>query len=176
VLLRDALAALGVHIGTIRRLPEQRPPVVAVSRHDGGLWLSGFMPDTTVGLQLATEDGVPVPVGCDVELGAGRGTFRFPIAWRHECRVLIEQQDGVVQCREGVSVAMGIARRLNLSGLKDATVRFLPEAGTEAKVTFQSDPKYPYLRGPFATPVAEERFVGRCLTVRGITGNLLISW
>src|SRR5690606_7951457 len=91
VLLRDALAALGVFVCPVRREPQQRPPVLAVSRHRGALWLAGFMPDTTVALDLGFDDGIPLPVGCDVEIIRGRGRYRFPIAFRHECRVLIEQ-------------------------------------------------------------------------------------
>ena len=135
------------------------------------------MPDTTVGIDLATEDGVPVLVGCDAELIDGRGQYRFPLAWRRECRVLVEQAgDGVLRCREGVSVEVGVTRRLVVSGLRDATVRFLPEPGSADRVTFKPNGVYPYQTGPSVTPVVEDRFVGRCLTVRGITGSLVISW
>ena len=176
-LLRDSLAALGLHVGTHRRQLKQRAPVLAASRHNGAIFFAGYQPDTTVGVNLATADGVPLFVGCDAEISGGKAHYRFPVAWHRECRVFLEQEgEGMIQCREGISVQVGVARRIVVQGLQNAVVRFLPEAGTAERVKFQTNASYPYMIDPFLPPTAEDRFVGQCLCVRGITGSLTISW
>ena len=176
-LLRDALAALGVQVSTIRRNSSQRQPVLTASRHAGGLWFSGYMPDTTATLVLNIDDGAPILVGCDAEMSEGAATYRLPLAWRRECRVLAQQQgSGVIRCREHVSVMVGISRRILLEGLENATVRFLPVPGTEKSLYFQVNPRPPYVCGPFTEPIVEERFIGECRKLDNVTGSLLISW
>lgn len=176
VILRDALAALGVCVGVESRRTGQPAPIQVISRNRGAMWFSGHQPDTTVQMQLGTCDGVPLLVGCDAELCDGVGHYRFPLAYTYECRVLVEQKEGVVRCREFPSVMVGVSRRLRLDGLENATVRILLDDDRSMKPALAVNAPYPYVTGPFADTTLEDCFVGRCLVARNITGWMLISW
>ena len=108
-------------------------------------------------------------------LEGGQATYSMPRAWHREARCFVEQtEDGEISCVERYSGHVGIKRRLHLRGLKNATVRFFPSARAKAKKVImaandlreENEKSLPY--------EAEEG--GRCLAVRNITGDLMISW
>lgn len=177
LLLRQALDMLNVTIGFDKRTLNQRNPALTISRNANALYFAGYMPDTTVALRLTLPGGAPLLTGCDAEISdTGHMIYHMPRAWRRECRVLVEQSGGTVTCREQISGMVGVARRLRVEGLCDATVRFLPEPDTESRVTFQSNPQWPYVAEPWLQPTIEHGFIGLCLKVEHVTGSLLISW
>ena len=141
----------------------------------GAIWFAGFLPDTTVGLDLRLPEGTPLLIGYDVELTDGVASYRLPPAWRRECRLLVDQADGVVSCREEISGGIGVRRRLRVTGLKDATVRLLPPTIADG-LTVQLDPPWPFVNGPFVVTEEESCSVGKCLVSKGVTGSLLVSW
>ena len=53
--------------------------------------------------------------------------YNFPKAERAECRVFVEQDNGIVGCHEDAPVSYQLRRRVTVKGLKNATVRFLAE-------------------------------------------------
>lgn len=169
-LLRLALARLGWHVSFAQPEVDSRHPLTCFARHRGGWWLSGYTPDTTVALRLRTPLGAPLLVGAEALLGDGLASYHLPRAWHRECRVFVEQASGVGSCVEQHSGELGVTRRLLVSGLRDATLRFCPEPGSE--VTMLAQPRYPYLVGEFLTPARE----GACLVVRGVSGHVLVSW
>ncbi len=171
--MRYALAQLGIQLFADRDSPRQRPPLVTISRNQGAWYFAGYNPDTTVGLRLRLPEGAPLFIGCETRLVEGRTAHCLPRAWRHECRVFIsEQPSGLLSCVEQFAGEVGIRRRLRITGLENATVRFFPVPGTEAEVQLLRSPVHPYMEGDFLTPERE----GKALLARNVTGELLISW
>lgn len=174
VLMRNALSLLGISIGFDKISPSQPTPVIMVNRSDRGFLFSTYSPDTTVSTRLKFPLGAPILLGYETELKEGFSTYRFPRAEHRECRVFVEQESGVISCREHPPVSYQMRRRIHLTGLKKATVRFFPEAYTdEVQVLLNS--VYPLCVG--------EAYDGNLITdkhgtyyeVRNVTGDLYFS-
>lgn len=179
ILPRLLLSAFGCGLRVKKRRGGQRNPILAISRHRNAFFFAGHSPDTTVDQQLRLPQGAPIFFGGDTWLTGGHSTWRMPKAWRQECRVFVEQTiDGKVSCERVASIMHGISHRYRMRGLQDATVRFCPVPGTEARVTFLRDPEAEphYHVGDFRLPKLEHGPAGAVLTVEGISGDLLISW
>ena len=71
--------------------------------------------------------GAPVLLAHETELVNGMASYRFPRAVHAECRIFVEQEDGILSAREYPPVSGHYRRRILLSGLKNATVRFFGE-------------------------------------------------
>jgi hypothetical protein len=99
----------------------------------------------------------------------------MPRAWRRECRLFIEQADGMVSCVERTAEMIGLKRRVRIQGLKDATIRFYPEHN-DRKVIMTVNSTYPYFIGPFVDYHPVENEFGRHLYAEHVTGELLIHW
>jgi len=161
----------------IKITPSRRPSLFTISRNRNSFWFSGFTPDTTVGLALRTPMGVPLFSHGETRLQSGSGVYHLPRAWHEECRIFLDgQKEGVVSCREQVPGSHGITRRLLVSGLKNATVRFYPVPGAEMKTTFLARPVRPYMTGDWKNPIHHHDERGSFLELHDITDTLLISW
>ena len=177
MLMRLALVEFGYELLAEKQTPSQRSPMLTVSRHRNGFFLSGYSPNTTLRSQLRFPQGAPLLLGFETELVAGRTTYTMPRAWRRECRVFVEQaRDTELSCVERHSGEIGVSRRFFVGGLRDATVRFYPEPGTETSVRMLRDPVFPYVQGDFVEPRLVDDALGRHLVAEGISGGLLISW
>jgi hypothetical protein len=176
-LMRYALQSFGIEILVERDTAAQKPPVTCIARHANGFFFSGFTPDTTTALRLRFPQGAPLMVGLETKLIGGRARYTMPKAWHRECRVFVEQVgDGRLSCRETCSEMVGITRRITVSGLRDATVRFYHEPGTERRVRMLRNARHPWVSGDFATFTEKRDALGYYLETRNITGELLISW
>lgn len=176
MILRLVLAQVGYELVAGKQQAAQRTPITTIARHAGGYFFSGYTPDTTVSLALRLPAGAPLLVGTETQLQHGRAQYHFPRAWHRECRVFVdEQEEGVVSCLIQHSGEIGVRRRLLVSGLREATLRFTPEPGTEERVQILQDPRFPFVMGNFLTPEADPDHEG-CLVVRKVTGSVLISW
>jgi hypothetical protein len=175
LLLRFALEAFGYRLSVCKQAPEQRNPVVTVARHENGFFFSGYTPNTDVDLCLKFPQGAPLLVGQETRLAGGQARYRPPRAWHRECRVFVVQGEGELSCIEQHSGEIGIQRRLFLTGLNDATLRFYPEP-SRPKVTMQPNPKEPFLEGPFLEYRTHDDALGHYLQAEHVTGSLLISW
>ena len=71
---------------------------------------------------------------------------------------------------------VGISRRLRLTRLKDATVRFYPEPDTRDKTTFLLNAPSPFVTKNAVRPQARDDSDGHYLEVVNVNGSLLISW
>ena len=175
LLMRWMLGGFGYDFHWDKPTPQTRNPLVLVARSDNGFFFSGYCPSTAVKLRLRFPQGAPLLTGCETVLEAGHATYCMPRAWHHEARCFIQQQaDGEVSCVERYSGQVGIERRLKLGGLKNATVNFYPPAHAHGKKVImvgngwhgQTEKSLPY-------EVTDD---GRCLTIRNVTGQLLVSW
>ena len=175
LLMRWMLGGFGYDFLWDKPTPQTRNPLVLVARSDNGFFFSGYCPSTAVKLRLRFPHGAPLLIGCETVLEAGRSTYSMPRAWHHEARCFVaEQADGEISCVERYSGQVGVERRLQLGGLKNATVNFYPPAHAQGKQVImmgngqpeQTEKSLPY----------EATEAGRCLTIRNVTGELLISW
>lgn len=175
LLMRFALGSLGYRLSLCKEVPEQRGPITTIARHENGFVFSGYTPNTNVELRLRLPQGAPILVGQETRLVDGQACYRMPRAWHRECRVLVEQTAGEIACIEQHSGEIGIKRRLMLTGMKDATLRFYPELA-RTRVTMQPEPKFPFIEGPFLPSKVRDDALGHYLEVEHVTGSLLISW
>ena len=61
--------------------------------------------------------------------------------------------------------------------LENATVRFLPEPGTEHRLAVQLNPvAHSFFSGELVTPKRENTRYGTCLVVENVTGEVMFSW
>lgn len=175
VMMRWMLARFGCVIRFDKPTPQTRDPLVLAARSNNGWYFSGYSPSTVTTLRLRFPHGAPVFTGSETWLENGFATCVMPRAWHREVRCFVEQEeDGEVSCVERHSGHVGISRRLWLRGLKNATVHFLPEARFVAKkIIMAVHDQRPHNEEsiPF-----EREDDGRRLVVRGVTGDLLISW
>ena len=126
-------------------------------------------------MTLATPLGAPLFTGTETVLKDGAATYRMPRSWHKECRVFVVQKEGFVACAEHIAIEMSQRRNLLLSGLRNAIVRFLPEAGGADQVRFQHNPQHPFLGGDWLTPERLTDADGDRLELHGVTGTLMIQ-
>ncbi len=124
--LRLALDRLGLQIRLDKR-PGVKSPVIMSHRHDNAVMFSVYSPSTTVKTALRYPWGAPVLDGYETILEDGFATYHFPKAEHRECRVFVEQAEGIVSCQEIPPVSAQYRRRVEISGLQNATVRFFAE-------------------------------------------------
>ena len=96
-------------------------------RYNNAFIYSVFSPSTTVKTLMKFPYGAPILDGYDTILENGYASYLFPKAEHRECRFIVEQNDGVVSCCEIPPVSSEYRRRIEINGLKNATVRFLAE-------------------------------------------------
>ena len=177
VLMRYALREFGWELAYDKYSPAGRDPIIMISRHDNAFYFSGFGPDTTASGRFRAPAGVPLFTGTETVVENGTSSYPALKSWHRECRVFIEQEEpGHAACAENTAEQPGYRRRIMLSGLKNAVVRFFYEPGTEKKVSFLVDPHPPFLGGDFRKPESIKGSGGKYLQVRGISGRMLISW
>lgn len=131
-LLRCAARYFGWDIRLNRTIISSSAPIMSISRYDNGFLFSTCFPDTTVEMSLRTPYGAPLMIGYETAYKNGRTHYRFPRAEHRECRIFVESsEDSVISCREMFPGALGPKqrgrRRLSITGLKNATIRYFPE-------------------------------------------------
>ena len=171
------LTRMGLRIGVQKTLATTADPMMCLHRHRNAFVFSGYQPEATDALALRMELGAPVFIGGQNSVSDDTTTYSGPPAWHHVCRVFV-QQTGASQitCRTIPAIQHGYTSRLLVSGLKNATVHFLPEPGTGEKLEILRDPKFPYFAGDFVEPAFEKMPSGMVVTVAGVDGEVLFSW
>ena len=177
ILLRHALARLGWHLAVHRRTPSQEATHLMISRCRNGFVFAGFSPDDSAVYALGTPLGAPLIPGRGVELEGGRSLVRVNRWFHEEVRVFVEQRAGRVRCHAHPPQNHLYRTRLMVSGLEDATVRFLLATGCEQRTgtLLNPDPWILAAGEPFAQGTVETPY-GRCLEMRRVTGRLTIAW
>ncbi len=164
--LREALEKFGYSIRFIKKDEGAKVPTLAISYHDGALILSAYSQNTTTDTQLKFPLGAPILCGIDAEIRDGFATYRFGRCEHRECRIFVEQNSGVITCREAAPVSRRYRRFIKLGGLSDATVYLISERGCECSVS--------RLAGDY-TPEFEadiEYITPEIIRLRGISGEL----
>ena len=81
-----------------------------------------------------------------------------------------------MSCKEMHSGELGISRRLQISGLKNAKVRIFPNDNTNKNsIHFYLNTTYPWKEGKLPFSAGEKEF-GNNYVVENVTGELVVSW
>lgn len=139
-LMLNVLDKFGYHINCIRP-KDIKPPVTMLHKHNGAFIFSVFADCTAVETRLKLPLGAPILDGYDAKIEDGFAIYHFPKAERKECRVFVEQEDGIVSVKERCPVSNFYRRRIIVSGLKNATVRFVSENYCKNNTTCLINPK-----------------------------------
>ncbi len=176
LLMRHILSEFGYRFYVSKREHNQKNPVNVISRHNNAFYFAGFSPDITVSQSFCCPQGAPLFLDTETWLNKGCSTYHLPRAWRKECRVFVKQAEGQVRCIERPSIMPGVKRRFYLAGLKNATVTFFHEPGSEGHVKMLRQPSGPNLVGDFIEFTQRQDPQGPCLVAQNISDDLLISW
>ncbi len=175
-LMRQLLGTLGLEIQLAKEQPQSKDPVIMLHRHDQALFFSTYSPDTTVDIRLRFPLGAPLLMGYETAVEDDWTNYRLPRATRLECRVFVRQATRTtLSCRETAPVSFQMGRRINVTGLQDATVYYLPAAGKLDRTEILFNATYPYMTGAPGLVDREETIFGTALVVRRVTGSLMIS-
>lgn len=128
VLLRKLLERFGYSIRFTKPNGSVKTPILMMNRSNNALVFSTYAPSTTVETHLKFPLGAPLLLGYETELTDGYSSYRFPRAEHKECRVFIEQDGGIVSAFEDTPSSFKFRRRIAVTGLKNATVRFFGES------------------------------------------------
>ncbi|MBN2450322.1 MAG: hypothetical protein JXR77_08030 [Lentisphaeria bacterium] len=177
MLMRWAAGAFGWRLRHEKLDAAQPAPMLCVARHRNAFTMAGYQADGTVALRLRAPQGVPLLSGTETVISDGLGRCPLPKAWLRECRVFVEQADGgPLSCRIRHSGFPGVTRRLEVTGLREAVLRFYPEPGTEERVVLTLGQGVPCLEAPRLAGQLRESAWGPCIEAAPVTGQVMISW
>lgn len=100
---------------------------IMLHRSNGAFVFSTFSNNTTSEVDLKLPYGAPILDGYETYMENGCASYHFPKSEHKECRVFVEQDCGVVSCKEMPPVSAVYRRRFFVEGLKNATVRIFGE-------------------------------------------------
>ena len=115
--LREALSAWGYEISFAKRIESAKPPTIALSRYDNALFFSVYNANTTTDTHLKFPLGAPIFCGTEAEMIDGRASYRFSRSEHRECRIFVDQSEGVISCREAPPVNVRYRRAIKIAGL-----------------------------------------------------------
>ncbi len=176
IYLRKVLQAFGLYYGFEKHDPAVKDPMLTIARSNNGFYFSGYVPNTTVRQQFKFPQGAPLLNGFQTVLDSGRSTYYLPTAWHRECRIFVQQSAGIVSCKEIYSGEREISRRLEITGLENATVRIYPEDRvTEQMLRIYLNSGYPWKTGQIPFKAGEKEF-GKNYIVEKVSGSLVVAW
>ena len=169
--LREALSAWGYEISFAKKEEGTKPPAMAIVRHDNALFFSVYNANTTTDTHLKFPLGAPILCGAEAEMTDGRSSYRFSRGEHRECRVFVEQNSGVISCRETPPVNARYRRAIKIMGLSDATVYLFPEKNCESLVSIAKSTDRTPEFDPRFTAVNDEKY-DTYLKGEHISGNI----
>lgn len=176
-LMRYALSHLGYDIEFEKQTADSKEPVIMLSRHDNAVMVSVCAADTTVKTRMKFPLGAPLLCGREAKITSdGYAEYVFNKADFAECRVFIEQEEGVVGCHEIAPGSWYMERRIKLSGLKNATVRFIAPEHCKNNIDAIANSQVDFYQvgTPFESGYGEKN--GEVyFEARNLTGELILS-
>jgi len=177
-LMRYALQEFDFRFLVTKRGSGVAPPVIAVARSNNAFFFSTYSQNTTAELKLRFPQGAPLLLGYETIFEDSCSTYRLPRAEHRECRIFVQQEDfdTTVFCRERTPEELEITRRLEVNGLKNATVYIYPDTRiTKDELNAYVNADRPWRTGKVAVEPGPATF-GHCFVVRDVTGKLVVSW
>ncbi|GHB74916.1 hypothetical protein [Persicitalea jodogahamensis] len=174
--LRYVLPEFGISHFVEKQDPSIKNPVITISRSNNAFIFSGYNPNSTVRQHFRFPQGAPLLLGLETKLNAGQSSYTMPTAWNRECRVFVEQNQGIVSFKEQHSGQKGVTKRYSVGGLKNATVRIYAEEGiTRDQFHAYMNSSYPWKTGQVTFKQGDEK-MGNHFVVENVTGTLVVSW
>lgn len=176
-LMRKALDYLGVKIRYVKEYADSPEPVINISRHENAYMFSVCAKDTSVGVRLKMPLGAPVFTGRETKMDSeGFANQHFSKAEFLECRIFAEQDEGVISCHDMTPGSFYRNRRIKLTGLKNATIRFFAPEYCKENVEFiyNSDDVFAFVSEPFEGKYVTDEY-GTYFEAKGLTGKLIIA-
>ena len=173
----EAARRYGWVFRTERRFADTTSPVYMLCRSDNAFMFSSYSVDTSVTTYLRAPLGVPCFIGADIPLVDGCGEYHLPKSTHYECRVFVDQQnDGRISVREITPGSYQLRRRIEVRGLKNATVRFFSEEYCKEQGIAVLNTVAPFrvLSDPFEGEVITDEN-GTYYEVRNVTGTMIFS-
>ena len=136
-----------------------------------------FSKDTTTCIKFKFPLGAPILTGRETKIDSnGFGIQHFSKAEFHECRVFVEQEEGVVSCHDMTPGSFFRNRRIKITGLKNATVRFFAPEYCKENVEFiyNSDDVFAFVSENFEGKYVTDEY-GTYYEAVGLTGKLIIA-
>jgi hypothetical protein len=133
--------------------------------------------DTTVKSRIKFPLGAPVAMGRETKIDSeGFGEYHFTRADFLECRIFVEQEGGVVSCHDLSPGSFFRARKIKLSGLKNATVRFFAPKYCENNVEgiLNSDDLYTLVGEKYDGGYVTNEF-GSYFEAKGVSGTMYFA-
>jgi hypothetical protein len=176
LMTRYVLQEFGINCLVDKQDPSVKNPALVISRSDNAYVFSGYNPGNTVKLRFRFPQGAPLLCGLETKLENGNSTYVMPTAWNRECRIFVEQKDGIASCNELHSGERGITKRYIASGLNNARVYIYPQGKVTAQ-TFNAyiNSEYPWRKGKVAFKEGNDK-MGKYFVVENVKGNLVVSW
>lgn len=169
--LREAAEHYGWCIRHAKKVDGIKPPAIAISRFENAHFISAYNPNTTTDTYLRTPLGAPILLGCEAELKDGFASYRFARSEHRECRVFIDQQSGVVSCREQAPGNNYYRRAILIKGLKDATVRLFGEPDCPIAASNSKSKLYRFVLDERFREVEDETY-GKYLLGEHVDGDI----
>lgn len=175
-LVRAAMNKFNYNITFEKQVIDSKNPVVMVSRNKNAFYFSGYCPDTTVAMKLQFPLGAPLFIGSETYLVDGKAIYHQPRAWHKECRVFVTQEDGgIISCKDIAPASYYMYRRIEVKGLKNATIRILPKTEFEDKTEVLVNPVGPLVIGEKHEIMKYESAWGTVIELKDVTGTVVIS-
>jgi len=176
LLSRFVLQEFGLNFSVDKQDPSIKNPVLTIARSNNAFIFSGYHPGNTVKLRLKMPQGAPLLLGLETKLEKGNSTYIMPTSWNRECRIFVEQNDGIISYKELHSGQLGIKKRYQVNGLKNATIHIYPEDHVTTQMFHAYlNSNYPWKTGQVSFKSGNEKS-GRYFTIENITGNIVVSW
>jgi len=166
---RRMLADCGLDIVQERRDESVRPATVFIKRHRGAWYFVGHKPNTTAHFFVKTADGAPVWAESETRIRDGYAAESFGKSFYSEVRAFVKMRDGIVAVKE-LSVPIGRARHLCISGLTDAAVTIYPDPAALAAGRVRIHPQL------YVEQTVPYTVRGEAIVVEGYSGSLYVTW
>jgi hypothetical protein len=158
----EILGNLGYSIDVLCEA-DNKDTLMLFSRHDNAWYLNGYAASPAGDVKIRFPDGAPIFHTTYTRLKNGASTYPLSRVMRYECRVFVQQGEGVIGCDPRARDENHKELTLRLTGLKDAVVVFHPPE--RHRVTFENEGNITHF-DPGETK----------LTTPNLSGELLIRW
>ena len=176
-LMRKALDLLGTKIRFEKEGADSPEPVITISRHDNAYMLAACARDTTVVTKIKMPLGAPIFMGRETVIDKdGFGVHHFSRAEFLECRIFVEQNGGVVSCHDMATDSFFRCRKIKVTGLENATIRFFAPRYCENNIEamLNSDDTFALVSEEY-----EKKYVtdenGTYFEAKNITGKMIFA-
>lgn len=134
-LMRKALDTLGIKIRFEKEYADSIESIITISRHDNAHMFAISARDTTVTSKIKMPLGAPIFMGRETKIDEdGSAVYNFSRAEFLECRIFVEQEGGVISCHDINPCSFFRRRRIKVTGLENATVRFFAPRDCETNI------------------------------------------